>query len=187
MKRKRSRSKKRSRSRSRSRAKPFRVKRVLREEKKRAKTNFTSFFEKLLINTQSNPRSVYLAFSHQIVQRFVRKFAFVNARFGRRGTKISISLRGFKTYPKHAVSLPWSKIKCKSIRRNIKSSPCSIASNNTKIFYRRATDLRDYIMKLKTTISYAEHLTLFRYTFKMLNQSFVNSNREIKILHFKNR
>ena len=187
-----------SRRRRRSRSRRRRRRPLSRRRRQITRTTttrcrFCSFFEKLIIHTTVSPKCVYNALAHRRTARFARSFKFVNGTFavrkprGRPKTFV-ISLRGHHTYPSSIRKVAWNKIKCKTLSPDIKLSPCSIAPRNKKIFYRRANDLRQYILRLSTGIvSLSEHSALFRAVFSLLGRNFINSNREIQYLHFKER
>lgn len=192
----RSRSKTRSRSRFRRAKSARKIKRDKKKQIKKKNAAAARIVEskscrlqyRLQLRTLAKSNCIYSALVNNKTYRFVKMFKFVNARFKRSSQILSITLMGWNRYPHWTIFPSWSSIKCHSIRKNIKQSPCSIAPLNPKIFYRRATDFRDYIMKLnQKIISRNEHGELFDYVLSLFKRNFVNSNREIGFLHFKLR
>ena len=182
------RSRSRARSKSRARSRGWRIK------KKKSRTPCTTqcshcrFFNKFLINATDYKSALYKAFKNMKTIRFLQEFEFVNCKFSIRGANVSCVIRGFKTKPSWE-EIKWSCVKCKNHSSNLKPSPCSVGSKkNKKIFFRKAKDLKSYIQGIKDgKISLAEHSELFKTSISLLGRRFINSNREVGILHFKQR
>ena len=187
-------SRKRSKSRSRSKSRGRDRWKEVKERKTRGRKictyfcNHCRFFNKFLINAENHLTALYYALRNLKTIRFVNEFTFVNCKLSFRGKGLSCVIRGFKTDPNWTV-VKWPDIKCKNHSKNIKTSPCSIGSRkNKKVFFKKAVDLKSYILGLRRNdISLKEHNELFGVCANILGKRFINSNREVKLLHFKQR
>lgn len=176
---------------SKSRKRTLRKWKEVKDKRKKKCTSMCShcrFFNKFLIHAKDFSSSLYRALKNMRTIRFVKEFEFVNCQFSIRDSVISCVIRGYKSCPNWK-SIKWVDIKCRTLSRNMKISPCSIGSKrNKKVFFRKAIDLKSYILGLKSgKISLQEHNDLFKTCQQTLGNRFINSNREVKLLHFKQR
>jgi len=153
--------------------------------KRRRRSKSPKRRNKLTIHAVSSSLSIYNNFRKDRVINFVDRYKFVNGTFKCKKGKITIILKGFQKVPPYR-KINWDSIKCRYLTKNIKISPCWYGSNQDKIFYKKARDLKDYITKLNNNIiSYNQHTVLIKAMFMVLPSEFINSNGELAILHFK--
>ena len=80
----------------------------------------------------------------------------------------------------------FKSIKCTKSKKNpkIKTNPCKIGSAKYKLFYAKARDISDYIIKLnENKISMKDHNDIFDIISKW--DYFQNHNMDVPLLHFK--
>jgi hypothetical protein len=140
-----------------------------------------------IIICNATPASLHEAFTHVETVAFARTNAFVNAEFDTSGDKMTIKLHGHAKQPRGLKHLSWSAIECLSVNSFIKSSPCKVGTS-TKVFFKQAKTLDDYIVKLsKKQVTKAQHNALFKTVLSVIGSSFVNHNQDVATLHFKNQ